>query len=245
MHVPLPHCPCFVFLAISQEFYNPTGNYPKNTIQPGSYIQFNMDDKDWATLRRNFDLPSIFTRDADWFADCLGSRALIDEFTKKLHWRMTLIGTKGAGMFNHYDVLRTSSWQAQMTGAKRWHICAPDQRPYLYGAGKVCLLLILASLHHSCVAFHFFWVFFVCFCLLKVVFCHSFHPDLHLLFAYVFLCVCAGGLFLPRLRRIPVVPSRTVLGRCRARGRDDLLPPGLLAPDGKSRGRQTRSMSKH
>lgn len=48
-----------------------------------------------------------------------------------------VIGTEGAGMFNHIDVLRTSSWQAQLSGAKTWHLCAPDQRPFLYGPGRV------------------------------------------------------------------------------------------------------------
>lgn len=65
-------------------------------------------------------------------------------------------------MFGHIDVLRTSSWQAQFRGvrcsfccfdstlcsrlclhwmcfpqAKRWFICAPDQKQYLYHAGDV------------------------------------------------------------------------------------------------------------
>lgn len=50
---------------------------------------------------------------------------------------MILIGNEGAGMFNHQDTLRTSSFQAQVTGSKTWHLCAPDQSRYMYGAGKV------------------------------------------------------------------------------------------------------------
>ena len=34
-------------------------------------------------------------------------------------------------------MLRTASWQAQVAGGKKWHICAPDQSPYLYQAGEV------------------------------------------------------------------------------------------------------------
>ena len=50
---------------------------------------------------------------------------------------MVLIGNEGAGMFNHRDTLRTSSFQAQVKGAKTWHLCGPDQTPYMYSAGKV------------------------------------------------------------------------------------------------------------
>lgn len=49
-----------------------------------------------------------------------------------------LIGNKGAGMFNHIDVLRSASWQAQVHGAKRWHICAPDQSRYLSAGTLDC-----------------------------------------------------------------------------------------------------------
>lgn len=54
-----------------------------------------------------------------------------------------LISNKGAGMFGHQDVLRTSSWQVQLRGAKKWFICAPDQKPYLYHAGNVRTIIII------------------------------------------------------------------------------------------------------
>ena len=38
-------------------------------------------------------------------------------------------------MFNHRDTLLTSSWQVQLVGAKKCHVCAPSQEPYLYQAG--------------------------------------------------------------------------------------------------------------
>lgn len=119
------------------EFVNPSGDFPKNEIVPGSYIQFNMLDHAWQKMRTIVKFPPRFEEDLDWLSSCLGTKELVDEFTRKLHWRMTLIGSIGAGMFNHHDVLRTSSWQAQLTGGKKWHICAPNQRPYLYGAGLV------------------------------------------------------------------------------------------------------------
>lgn len=57
------------------------------------------------------------------------------EYYTASHWRMMLIGVWGAGMFGHWDVLATSSWQFQAAGAKRWHICPPAQRPLLGDAG--------------------------------------------------------------------------------------------------------------
>jgi hypothetical protein len=50
---------------------------------------------------------------------------------------MLLIGQKGAGMFNHKDTLQSSSFQAQIEGRKRWHLCHNNQSPYIYGAGDV------------------------------------------------------------------------------------------------------------
>jgi ribosomal protein L16 Arg81 hydroxylase len=50
---------------------------------------------------------------------------------------MVLMGEAGAGMFNHVDTLQTASWQAQIEGRKRWHLCAPSQTPHLYEAGDV------------------------------------------------------------------------------------------------------------
>jgi hypothetical protein len=46
---------------------------------------------------------------------------------------MALIGSEGAGMFLHQDVLRTGSWQVQLHGSKLWFLCAPNQSSFLYG----------------------------------------------------------------------------------------------------------------
>lgn len=59
--------------------------------------------------------------------------ALESEFALKTHWRMVLVGTRGGGMFNHKDMLRTASWQIQIAGAKRWHLCnGSTQDAHLY-----------------------------------------------------------------------------------------------------------------
>ena len=47
------------------------------------------------------------------------------------------IGNENAGMFNHRDTLSTASWQMQLRGKKRWHICSPREEPLMYGAGRV------------------------------------------------------------------------------------------------------------
>ena len=45
-------------------------------------------------------------------------------FELDTHWRMLIMGGgAGAGMFLHADTLRTSSWQLQIRGSKRWHLC--------------------------------------------------------------------------------------------------------------------------
>jgi hypothetical protein len=60
-------------------------------------------------------------------------------FLLSTHWQMLLVGEAGAGMFHHQDTLRTASWQLQLVGAKKWHLCGPEQTPFLYEAGKVDL----------------------------------------------------------------------------------------------------------
>lgn len=85
----------------------------------------------------NGGLPKIFREDDDWMNDCFKSDQTRSEWQRGTHWRMLLIGSKGSGMFGHKDILRTSSWQAQITGYKRWHLCSPSQDKYMYRAGDV------------------------------------------------------------------------------------------------------------
>ncbi len=123
-----------------EELHQPTSAFPSNSEHPGTYIQWNIHWLDWKNLTQGFGtIPYQFIRDDFWLEECLRSEFIRDQYVKRTHWKMILIANKGAGMFNHQDVLRTASWQAQLIGAKRWHICAPDQSQYLYGAGKVDL----------------------------------------------------------------------------------------------------------
>ena len=101
--------------------------------KPGVYIQWNLDYESWHKLMSDFNggLPKIFREDDDWMNDCFKSDQTRSEWQRGTHWRMLLIGSKGSGMFGHKDILRTSSWQAQITGYKRWHLCSPSQDKYM------------------------------------------------------------------------------------------------------------------
>lgn len=43
---------------------------------------------------------------------CLAEPVLRTEFETKASWRLAIFGVRGAGMYNHSDSLRTSSWHA-------------------------------------------------------------------------------------------------------------------------------------
>ena len=91
-----------------------------------------------SNLPKNMQLPSVFTLDDVWFDECFdGKEDIINNFMIGTHWRMLLIGSDGAGMFNHRDILRSSSFQAQIVGTKRWHLCGPSEDQYMYKAGDI------------------------------------------------------------------------------------------------------------
>jgi len=118
------------------EMFDPTGAFPNNPVHPGTYIQWNINLNDWRKLSSQFYLPYAFQRDEE-LLQCLENDDLIDEYSRRVHWRMMLFATKGAGMFIHIDVLRTASWQGQVAGAKKWIICGPENKPYMYRAGQI------------------------------------------------------------------------------------------------------------
>ena len=141
------------------------GSYPINEGHPGTYIQWNVGFDVWHKLVRGiFPKVPTFQRDEEWLLGCFNASAaegidpfgfepygsgadappfraidhsIRSQFQKGAHWRMMLIGDMGSGMFNHKDILRTSSWQAQLAGSKRWHLCGPDSDRFMYGAGDV------------------------------------------------------------------------------------------------------------
>lgn len=138
-----------------QEFENPSGRFPSDSSSPGTYIQWNIMSLEWEKLmeRKQFSLegqtgqdtfhkwwtniPDNFRMDDSWLEQCFPDREILDEFLRDTHWRMLLIGSEGAGMFNHVDVLQTGSWQLQIIGSKVWHLCGPQESAYMYDAGDV------------------------------------------------------------------------------------------------------------
>lgn len=106
--------------------------------EPGTYIQWNLDAPSFDSLLHDAQatLPALLD-DRHWTDRCFLSADALSLFNLQTHWKMVMIAESPAGMFNHKDTLQTSSWQVQLVGRKRWHICPPSQDPYLYKAGEV------------------------------------------------------------------------------------------------------------
>lgn len=120
------------------EIEKPSGRYRLDPNFPGSYALWNMDAAAWAKITdRLGGFPSFFTSDDAWLKGCFGDDTIISSFQRAAHWRMVLFGSKGAGMFNHMDTLRTASFQIQLSGIKRWHICGPSENHKMYEASDV------------------------------------------------------------------------------------------------------------
>jgi len=105
---------------------------------PGTYIQWNVKVTEWDELMSNANatIPSRID-DKNWMDQCLITDEYKDNYAIRTHWKMILIGEKGAGMFNHKDTLRTSSWQMQVEGRKKWHLCPNTESPLLGNAGEI------------------------------------------------------------------------------------------------------------
>jgi hypothetical protein len=113
-----------------QELVAPSGDYPL-PLSPrgGRYLHLNMGNALWraylAALAPAAVPAHLDTADA-WLAAGLGE-PLATDFAIGNHWRMLLVGSEGAGMFSHQDILKTASYQLQLAGVKTWHICAPSE----------------------------------------------------------------------------------------------------------------------
>lgn len=131
----------------------PEGAYfSVDTSDPGTYIQWNMNETTWDALLDSAglltSLPAVLTHSldsllsptADTVVSTDGSIEAVEQtpetvvdmasvkhsFGHKTHWYMVLVGEKGSGMFGHTDTLAVGSWQAQVAGSKRWTLCAPS-----------------------------------------------------------------------------------------------------------------------
>merc|ERR1712190_649271 len=97
---------------------------------PGRYMHLQLTPTMWEQLEAAGHLPAdrhSFLINDEWIHECLESvpngDAISEEWHLKTHWKIILIGTRGAGMFNHSDSLLTSSWHAHVAGRKWWHVC--------------------------------------------------------------------------------------------------------------------------
>ena len=105
-----------------------------------TYIQWNIGYEDWMEMQQHGPLdflPTPFKVDFEWIKQCWSTDSERTKFLKDHHWRILLVGVEGAGMFNHKDTLRTASWQAVLSGSKRFHLCSAENDPYIYKAGEL------------------------------------------------------------------------------------------------------------
>jgi len=113
-----------------RELHEPEESYHFKPTPPdaweGRYMHLQLTPSMWNELERRGDLPKdrhSFLKNDQWIQTCLDDPALADEWNIKTHWKILLVGTRGAGMFNHSDSLLTSSWHAHIMGNKWWYVC--------------------------------------------------------------------------------------------------------------------------
>ncbi len=116
------------------ELAEPTGDFTLPTSpRGGRYMHLNMGSalwRDYLASLHPFTVPQHLDTPSAWLEEALGE-PLATDFQIGNHWRMLLVGSEGAGMFSHQDILKTASYQLQVGGVKTWHICAPSESPYL------------------------------------------------------------------------------------------------------------------
>ena len=109
--------------------------------RPGVYMMWNINMSMWDELVQTWldgldFLPDIFHSDMKWLKKCLPTIESRVDFFKATHWRMLVIGSPGAGMFGHKDIIGMGGYQIQIRGRKRWHVCpdgANDEFMYVDG----------------------------------------------------------------------------------------------------------------
>jgi len=95
---------------------------PEAKFHPAKYLQLTVLQQNWVKLPINFH--DWFVN--DFFTSCL-TKAQMDEFFIRTHWKMMLIGQRGAGMFYHKDAIRSSAWHLHVAGRKWWRVCYEDK----------------------------------------------------------------------------------------------------------------------
>eukprot|EP00658_Telonema_sp_P-2_P029343 TRINITY_DN22334_c0_g1_i3.p1 TRINITY_DN22334_c0_g1~~TRINITY_DN22334_c0_g1_i3.p1 ORF type:complete len:354 (+),score=26.56 TRINITY_DN22334_c0_g1_i3:172-1233(+) len=91
----------------------------------GRYLHLQLTPSMWGEVEEQGEVPQARhwqLHGDEWMNTCLEPE-LQEEYHIKTHWKILIMGTRGAGMFNHTDSLRTSSWHGQLTGRKWWYLC--------------------------------------------------------------------------------------------------------------------------
>ena len=120
----------------------PAGGWSQNgRSEKARYIHWRMTAAQWNKVQHLLTpMHSFFTTDKPWMKQCIPTKALRDEFHVKTLWKTMLLGTRGAGMFNHSDNLLSSSWFAHVQGqrGKWWYICGQGRGPGPYEGEEQC-----------------------------------------------------------------------------------------------------------
>jgi len=132
--------------ALSEIRQSQSHRFPKEeegAYFPGRYLHWQVLPSQWRRMRTQGDVSPLhkwFKTDNWWMRQCLPSNKLQDEYHIKTHWRVILIGSRGAGMFNHSDSLLSSSWHAHVQGKKWWYVCSGGQ-----GVRQTCYEEVLSE----------------------------------------------------------------------------------------------------
>jgi len=91
----------------------------------GRYFHIPLNATHFKVLEHLGDIPASrhpLLKGDEWMDGCM-AKSERDEYLSRTHWQVVLIGSRGAGMFNHTDALQTASWHAHMAGRKWWYVC--------------------------------------------------------------------------------------------------------------------------
>lgn len=116
------------------------------------YLHLQLTPTAWSQLEDKGDIPSDrhdhLESDQWWMRRCLEDPEVREEYHIKTHWKIIVTGSRGSGMFNHTDSLRTASWHGQVQGRKWWYVCGHDlEMAHMGGAsrGQHCYESVLHS----------------------------------------------------------------------------------------------------
>lgn len=103
-------------------------DFQQASVDSPKYLHLQLTPKMWTMLEDSNLIDSRrheWLSNDEWWKTCL-SEEQAEEWHIKTHWKIMIVGSKGAGMFNHSDSLLTSSWHAHLAGQKWWYVCSEN-----------------------------------------------------------------------------------------------------------------------